>query len=85
MRRFAEPTVGFEVQLVLRAQDVRPLRLGGPASSGAGRLGRDSFLHDGRPPLDRADMRYLMLPMDRLGALRTTMLPSPINRSRQDV
>ena len=70
LRRFAAPTVGFEVQLVLRAQDIRPLQLGGWASSGAGRLGRDSFLHDGRPPLDRADMRYLMLPMDRLGALR---------------
>jgi type VI secretion system protein ImpH len=69
LRRFAEPTVGFEVQLVLRAQDIRPLQLGAPASSGAGRLGRDSFLHDGRPAVDRADMRYLMLPMDRLGAL----------------
>lgn len=69
LRRFAEPTVGFEVQLVLRAQDIRPLQLGGSASGGAGRLGRDSFLHDGRPPADRADMRYLMLPLDRLGAL----------------
>ena len=69
LRRFAEPTVGFEVQLVLRAQDIRPLQLGGSANSGAGRLGRDSFLLDGRPGVDRADMRYLMLPMDRLGAL----------------
>jgi type VI secretion system protein ImpH len=68
LRRFAEPTVGFEVQLVLRAQDVRPLQLGAPASGGAGRLGRDSFLADGRPAADRADMRYLMLPMDRLNA-----------------
>ena len=69
LRRFAEPTVGFEVQLVLRAQDVRPLQLGGPAG-GACRLGRDSFLAGGGPAPDRADMRYLMLPMDRLGALR---------------
>jgi len=68
LRRFAEPTVGFEVQLVLRAHDVRPLRLGAAASAGAGRLGRDSFLAGGRPALDRADMRYLMLPMARLGA-----------------
>jgi len=72
LRRFAEPTVGFEVQLVLRAQDVRPLRLGGAASSGAGRLGRDSFLAGGHPDRDRADMRYLMLPMDRLGALQAS-------------
>ncbi len=72
LRRFAEPTVGFEVQLVLRAQDVRPLLLGGPASGGAGRLGRDSFLAGGHPARDRADMRYLMLPMDRLGALRAS-------------
>lgn len=65
LRRYAEPTVGFEVQLVLRAADVRPLQLGG--APGAGRLGRDSFLQAGRAALDRADMRYLMLPMARLG------------------
>ena len=70
LRRFAEPTVGFEVQLVLRAQDVRTLQLAGSASGGAGRLGRDSFLAGGAAALDRADMRYLMLPMDRLGASR---------------
>ena len=66
LRRFAEPTVGFEVQLVLRAQDVRPLQLGG--LPGAGRLGRDSFLQVERAARDRADMRYLMLPMAPLGA-----------------
>lgn len=81
LRRFAEPTVGFEVQLVLRAQDVRPLQLGGPAGGGAGRLGRDSFLADGRPARDRADMRYLMLPMNRLDALPAT--PYNVSGSRR--
>lgn len=69
--RCAEPTVGFEVQLVLRAQDVRPLQLPGrihPAN-GQGRLGRDSFLGAGQAGADRADMRYLMLPMAALPAL----------------
>ena len=62
LRRFAEPTVGFEVQLVLRADDVRPVRLAGLASEPA-RLGRDSFLVSSAARADRADMRYLVLPM----------------------
>ena len=68
--RCAEPGVGFEVQLVLRAQDVRPLRLPGRThpENGQGRLGRDSFLGAGQAA-DRADMRYLMLPMAALPAL----------------
>lgn len=67
LRRFAQPTVGFEVQLILRAQDVRPLQLA--AGQGApNRLGRDSFLVSGQGALDRADMRYLLLPMAPLGA-----------------
>jgi len=66
LARYAEPTVGFEVQLVLRAEDVRPLRLAHPAH-GSGRLGRDSFLVDRQAPADRADMRYLVLPMAPLG------------------
>ncbi|MGJ9419602.1 type VI secretion system baseplate subunit TssG [Massilia sp. CMS3.1] len=71
LRRFAEPTVGFEVELVLRAQDVRPMQLAGPAT-GPGLLGRDSFLIGGPAGADRADMRYLMLPMAPLGALSAT-------------
>lgn len=80
LRSFAAPTVGFEVQLVLRARDVLPLQLAGPAGDAAhadapctpGRLGRDSFLVSGRPAADRADMRYLMLPMAPLGTLRSS-------------
>ncbi|QOL49221.1 type VI secretion system baseplate subunit TssG [Massilia litorea] len=67
LRRFAEPTVGFEVQLVLRAQEVRPVQLAGPAGAAA-RLGRDSFLVSSTAQADRADMRYLVLPMAPLGA-----------------
>jgi type VI secretion system protein ImpH len=67
LRRFAEPTVGFEVQLVLRAREVRPVQLAGLGSEPA-RLGRDSFLVSGAAQADRADMRYLVSPMAALGA-----------------
>lgn len=66
LRSFAEPTVGFEVQLVLRAREVRPVQLAGPASEPA-RLGRDSFLVSATAQADRADMRYLIVPMAPLG------------------
>jgi type VI secretion system protein ImpH len=65
--RFAEPTVGFEVQLILRAQEVRPIQLAGCARAPA-RLGRDSFLVSAEAQADRADMRYLVLPMAALAA-----------------
>jgi type VI secretion system protein ImpH len=68
LRRFAEPTVGFEVQLVLRAREVRPVQLAGPGRAAA-RLGRDSFLVSCAAQADRADMRYLVLPMAPLGAV----------------
>lgn len=64
LRRFAPPTVGFEVQLILRAGEVRPVQL-----SGQMRLGRDSFLVSCGAAGDRADMRYLLLPMDPLETL----------------
>jgi len=66
--RFAEPTVGFEVQLILRADEVRPVQLAGQASAPA-RLGRDSFLVSAATERDRSDMRYLVAPMAALGAL----------------
>lgn len=65
----AEPTVGFEVQLILRSRDVAPSRLAG-AGCPQVRLGRDSFLVSsgadelpGAPRADRTDMRYLLMPM----------------------
>ena len=65
LQAVAEPGVGFEVQLVLRGEDVAASRLAG-AYAGAARLGRDSFLlgpGDFRRPADRTDMRYLLMPM----------------------
>ena len=67
----AEPTVGFEVQLVLRASDVGPSRLAGGAAVPSS-LGRDSFLlgSGGEPArADRADMRYLLQAMAPLAPL----------------
>ncbi len=66
LRNFAEPTVGFEVQLVLRACEVRPACLAG-RDTAAARLGRDGFLAGAGDPADRADMCYLVLPMAPLG------------------
>jgi type VI secretion system protein ImpH len=58
LRRCAEPGVHFEVQLILRAQDVQPLQL---AAHGSGaRLGRDCFLVHGAVGAHRADLRYLL-------------------------
>lgn len=67
----AEPSVGFEVQLILRGPDVSPSRLAGIGSAAA-RLGRDSFLVGtaaGAGCADRGDMRYLVMPMTPLPAL----------------
>ena len=75
LQAVAEPTVGFEVLLVLRGRDVAPSRLaGGLASAGLppARLGRDSFLVStdaGAGRADRADMRYLVMPMAPLRPL----------------
>lgn len=78
LRSFAEPTVGFEVQLVLRAQDVRPVCLTG-RDAGPARLGRDSFLAGAASGAasDRADMRYLVMPMAPLGAVTPAAPGSP--------
>ncbi|MFC5458874.1 type VI secretion system baseplate subunit TssG [Massilia niabensis] len=71
LQAVAEPTVGFEVQLVLRGLDVSPSRLAG-AQPAAARLGRDSFLvgtDAGGECADRTDMRYLVMPMAPLRPL----------------
>lgn len=70
LAQFAPPGIDFEVQLVLRASDVGPSRLAGPATlPPASRLGRDSFLITGAASEDRADMRYLVRPMAPLPPL----------------
>lgn len=47
----------FEVQLLLRAQDIVPIRLGGP-QSGWPRLGYGTFCITGQPAADRAAFCY---------------------------
>ena len=48
----------YEVQLVLRAADVRAVQLDSQRSGG--RLGWDTFLSPGAAPCDRDDVRYLL-------------------------
>ncbi|MES2127140.1 MAG: type VI secretion system baseplate subunit TssG [Pseudomonadota bacterium] len=52
--RFAGASIEYEVQVVLRAADVKPLALNGQS-----RLGYDAFLAP-RPGLDRGDLRYML-------------------------
>lgn len=77
---FAVPGVDFEVQLILRADEVGPSRLTGIPATGAtatgARLGRDSFLVTGAVAGDRADMRYLIRPMAPLPARARRGVPS---------
>jgi type VI secretion system protein ImpH len=60
-----EQTGVYEVELVLRADEVRPVCLTGPADPGA-RLGQDSFMLSEPVRRDRADMRYDVRPMEPL-------------------
>lgn len=62
LRLLAPPCIEFEVRLTLRAADVQPGRLGGD-SSGAARLGRDSFVLSAAARRDRTDVRYVLVPM----------------------
>ena len=66
---FAVPGVDFEVQLILRADEVGPSRLAAASAPGA-RLGRDSFLVTAAAAADRADMRYLISTMAPLRPAR---------------
>lgn len=66
---FAVPGVDFEVQLILRADEVGPSRLASAPATGS-RLGRDSFLVTAAAAADRADMRYLISPMPPLPPAR---------------
>ena len=54
---FTGLSLEYEVQLVLRAADVRGSTLAGTRTAGA-RLGWDGFLVDGPQRQDRADVRY---------------------------
>lgn len=71
---FDVPGVDVEVQLLLRASEIRPTRLGGNRAPGS-RLGRDSFLVTAAAVTDRADMRYLISPMAPMPPLSARRRP----------
>jgi type VI secretion system protein ImpH len=60
-----EPTLAYEVELVLRASEVRPVCLVGGVEPGS-RLGRDSFMLSAPVQTNRTDMRYDVRPMEPL-------------------
>lgn len=71
---FAEQTVCYEIVLVLRADQVEPVRL--PRDpGGAARLGLDSFLVTSPERLDRTDLRYDIRPMAPLPPRRAPVQP----------
>ncbi len=55
VRLYADPGLDFEVQLVLKAQDVPACRLTGPGTIGA-RLGWNTWLHTRPAPADAEDV-----------------------------
>ena len=64
---FAVPTLAYEIVLVLRQADLRPVQL---APMGC-RLGLDSYLLSGPATADRADLSYELRPLDPLPPLST--------------
>lgn len=64
---FGDQMVTYEIRLVLQAEDVRQICLGGPDDSGT-RLGLDSFLVTAAITGNRTDMSYNIAPMGRLPA-----------------
>jgi type VI secretion system protein ImpH len=62
---FGDQAVVYEVELVLSADDVRPVCLVGEAEAGS-RLGLDSFVLSEPAQVDRDDMRYDVRPMEPL-------------------
>jgi type VI secretion system protein ImpH len=71
---FGDQTITYEIQLILRAQEVRQICLGVPIGLGA-RLGRDSFLVSVSSSTDRADMSYQVRPLGSLPARSSTKRP----------
>lgn len=65
----ANPMLSYEVQLVLRAEDIHPLVLSGEGSCSA-RLGQDSFLVAKTESRDRDDVSYRLTLLAPLPSLR---------------
>lgn len=59
---FGDHTVVYETRLILHADDIRPIVLGGSVAMGA-RLGQDSFLISESSSSDRDDVFYHIAPM----------------------
>jgi type VI secretion system protein ImpH len=62
---FGTAALAYEVELVLRGEDVAPARLGGAAR----RLGVDAWLTRAGAAADRDDLRYLLRPLAPLADL----------------
>jgi type VI secretion system protein ImpH len=57
---FDTPTLRYEIQLVLRASEVKGITLGGDTGAEPARLGVDAFLVTGGAESDRDDIRYTL-------------------------
>lgn len=69
-----DQTITYEIRLILRAQEIRQICLGGPIELGT-RLGQDSFLVSTPSAGERADMIYQMRPMASLPARSSARRP----------
>jgi len=65
---FGNPTISYDVRLILKAAEVKPMCLAGGATPPA-RLGQDSFLVAATETRDRGDMFYRMTPLAPLPPL----------------
>lgn len=74
LRLFGNPTVSYEVQLVLEAAAIQPMCLSGANPSA--RLGQDSFLVVAEEVNDRSDMFYRINPLAPLPPLAARTVTS---------
>jgi type VI secretion system protein ImpH len=68
LRIFGNPTVSYDVRLILKAAEINPMQLSGGAAQSA-RLGQDSFLVSQTEDLDRSDMTYRITLLEPLPPL----------------
>ena len=73
---FGDHTIRYEIRLVIRAQEVRPIVLGGPEAMGA-KLGQDSFLVSAPSTSNRDDVHYHITPMAPLPPRQAVEAHSP--------
>lgn len=73
LRMFGNPTLSYDVRLILKAEEIHPMRLFGGAIP-TGRLGQDSFMVSQTEKRDRSDMSYRITLLDPLPHLSTLPL-----------